>query len=146
MSEAVRLINILLVEDSAEDITLTREALGEAKVANALHVVRDGEEALAFLQRKGEFADKPRPDLILLDLNLPRKDGRQVLTEIKADEELRRIPVIVLTTSSSDEDILAAYDMHVNSYISKPIGVDEFISVVRTIEDYWVGIVTLPPR
>lgn len=137
-----RVIHILLVEDSPGDVLLTREALREAKVANELHVAKDGEEAMAFL-RDGE---KVRPDIVLLDLNLPRKDGREVLAEIKGDPDLRRIPVIVLTTSTADEDILQAYDHHVNSYIRKPVDLDKFLRVVRSIEDYWVGFVALPPQ
>ncbi len=143
---AVRLINILLVEDSPGDVLLTKEALREVQVANELSVARDGEEAMAFLRNEGEFAASPRPDLVLLDLNLPRMDGRAVLTAIKEDDDLRRIPVIVLTTSSADEDILHAYDHHANSYIRKPVDLNRFLEVVRSIEDYWIGFVALPPR
>jgi chemotaxis family two-component system response regulator Rcp1 len=142
-----RLINILLVEDNPADVRLTQEALKEA--ANALtrlHVASDGAEALDFLHRRGEYAAAPRPDLMLLDLNLPRIDGRQVLAEVKADPDLRRIPVVVLTTSPSEDDILHAYDQHVNSYIRKPVDLDQFFDVLKAIDDYWLGSVSLPPR
>jgi CheY-like chemotaxis protein len=142
-----RLINILLVEDNPADVRLTEEALKEA--ANAvtrLHVASDGAEALEFLHREGEFAGAPRPDLMLLDLNLPRVDGRQVLAQVKGDPDLRRIPVVVLTTSPSEDDILHAYDQHVNSYIRKPVDLDEFLGVLKAIDDYWLGSVALPPR
>lgn len=141
----VRLIQILLVEDSPGDVLLTREALREGRVANELNVVGDGEQALRYLRREGEYADRVRPDIVLLDLNLPRKDGREVLEEVKADPELRRIPVIVLTTSNRDEDVVRAYDAHANSYIRKPVDLEKFMRVVRSIEDYWVGFVVLPP-
>jgi chemotaxis family two-component system response regulator Rcp1 len=146
MSEG-RLINILLVEDNPADVRLTEEALKEA--ANALtrlHVATDGAQALEFLHRQGEFAGAPRPDLMLLDLNLPRVDGRQVLAHVKGDPDLRRIPVVVLTTSPSEDDILHAYDQHVNSYIRKPVDLDQFLHVLRAIDDYWLGSVSLPPR
>jgi len=142
-----RLINILLVEDNPADVRLTEEALKEA--ANAvtrLHVASDGAQALDFLRRNGEFAGAPRPDLMLLDLNLPGVDGRQVLAQVKADPDLRRIPVVVLTTSPSEDDILHAYDQHVNSYIRKPVDLDRFLEVLRAIDEYWLGSVTLPPR
>ena len=142
-----RLINILLVEDNPADVRLTEEALKEA--ANALtrlHVASDGAEALDFLHRRGEYAAAPRPDLMLLDLNLPRIDGRQVLAEVKADPDLRRIPVVVLTTSPSEDDILHAYDQHVNSYIRKPVDLDQFFDVLKAIDEYWLGSVALPPR
>ncbi|MEA2178542.1 MAG: hypothetical protein QOG77_1839 [Solirubrobacteraceae bacterium] len=142
-----RLINILLVEDNPADVRLTEEALKEA--ANALtrlHVAYDGAQALQFLHREGEYASAPRPDLMLLDLNLPRVDGRQVLTQVKSDPDLRRIPVVVLTTSPSEDDILHAYDQHVNSYIRKPVDLDEFFTVLKAIDDYWLGSVELPPR
>jgi CheY-like chemotaxis protein len=141
-----RLAQILLVEDSPADVELTRQALADAKVANHVHVVEDGEVAMSFLRREGRYADAPVPDLILLDLNLPRKDGREVLAEIKADPRLKTIPVVVLTTSAADEDILAAYAHHVNSYIRKPVRLSEFVKVVDSIDDYWLAIVTLPPR
>ncbi len=139
------LIRILLVEDSPNDVLLTREALKEAKVANELHVVGDGDAAMAFLRREPPYRDAPRPDLILLDLNLPRKDGREVLAEIKDDRELLLIPVVVLTTSVSDKDLLEAYHHHVNAYVRKPVNLDSFIEVVKQIDDFWLGVVTLPP-
>jgi CheY-like chemotaxis protein len=142
-----RLINILLVEDNPADVRLTQEALKEAAHARTrLHVAGDGVEALEFLHKQGDFASAPRPDLMLLDLNLPRVDGRQVLAEVKGDPDLRRIPVVVLTTSPSEDDILHAYDQHVNSYIRKPVDLDEFLHVLRAIDDYWLGAVSLPPR
>ncbi len=137
-------IEILLVEDSPADVDLTREALEDAKVSNNLHVVADGVEALAFLRREGPYAEAPRPDLILLDLNLPKKDGREVLAEIKADPALRRIPVVVLTTSEAEQDIVRSYDLHANCYITKPVDLDAFIEVVRSIEGFWLAIVRLP--
>jgi chemotaxis family two-component system response regulator Rcp1 len=139
-------VQILLVEDSPGDVRLTQEVLRDAKIANELHVVGDGEAAMDFLRRRGEYQDKPRPDLVLLDLNLPRKDGREVLAEIKADPELRPIPVIVLTTSAADRDVLQSYEAAANSYITKPIDLNDFIAVVRTLEDFWLSIVRLPPR
>lgn len=139
-----RPIEILLVEDSLGDVRLTQEALREGKVYNRLSVVPDGVEALAFLRREGRHASAPRPDVILLDLNLPRKDGREVLAELKADERLRRIPVVILTTSQDERDVLHAYDLHANCYITKPVDLDQFIAVVRSIETFWLTIVTLP--
>ncbi len=139
-----RPIEILLVEDNPGDVRLTIEALKEGKVSNRLSVARDGVEALAFLRREGSHAKAPRPDLILLDLNLPRRDGREVLAEIKADARLRRIPVVVLTTSKAEEDILRTYDLHANCYINKPVDLDQFISVVRSIDDFWLSVVRLP--
>jgi CheY-like chemotaxis protein len=139
-----RPVEVLLVEDNPGDVRLTREALKEGKVRNHLHVARDGVEALAFLRRQGEHAGVPRPDLILLDLNLPRKDGREVLTEIKEDAALRQIPVVVLTSSQAEEDIRRAYDLHANCYITKPVDLDRFINVVRSIEDFWFTVVELP--
>lgn len=138
-------IEILLVEDSPSDVRLTREALKDAKILNNLHVASDGEEAMEFLHRTGRYADAVRPDLVLLDLNLPRKDGREVLAEMKADEELRRIPVVVLTTSRSEEDVLRAYDLHANCFITKPVGLDQFLRIVESIHGFWLSIVTLPP-
>jgi CheY-like chemotaxis protein len=140
-----RLVQILLVEDNPADVELTRQALAEGRVANEVHVVEDGEAAMEFVRRRGEFAQAPRPDLMLLDLNLPRKDGREVLVELKSDEHLCTIPVVVLTTSAIDEDILHAYRQHVNSYIRKPVRLDELIRVVCSIDEYWLGIVALPP-
>ena len=143
-SNRVEPIEILLVEDSPADVDLTREALDDAKVHNNLHVVGDGVEALAFLRHDGRYAEAPHPDLILLDLNLPKKDGREVLAEIKADPLLRRIPVVVLTTSEAEQDILRSYDLHANCYVTKPVDLDAFIHVVRSIEDFWLAIVRLP--
>lgn len=139
-------IEILLVEDSPSDIDLTREALDDTKIRNNLSVSRDGVEALAFLRREGEFADAPKPDLILLDLNLPKKDGREVLEEIKADPVLRRIPVVVLTTSQAEADIIRSYDLHANCYVPKPVDLDAFLKVVQSIEGFWLAIVKLPTR
>ncbi len=139
-------IEILLVEDSPGDVRLTIEALKEGKVKNRLSVARDGVEALDFLYKKGAFAEAPTPDIILLDLNLPRKGGREVLAEIKSHPHLRRIPVVVLTTSSAEEDILRSYDLHVNCYITKPVDMDQFIKVVRSIDSFWFSIVQLPSQ
>lgn len=139
-------IEILMVEDNPGDVRLTQEALRENKVHNHMAVTRDGVEALAYLRQEGEYADAPRPDLILLDLNLPKKDGREVLAEVKADPQLKRIPVVVLTTSSADEDILRSYDLHANCYVTKPVDLDRFITVVRSIEGFWLSIVKLPPK
>jgi CheY-like chemotaxis protein len=137
-------IQILLVEDSPGDVRLTQEVLRNARIANDLHVVGDGEEAMAFLRQEGEYADKPRPDLVLLDLNLPRKDGREVLSEINGDDDLQSVPVIVLTTSEAEQDILRSYRLAANAYITKPIDLSEFIAVVRSIETFWLSIVRLP--
>ena len=137
-------VQILLVEDSPGDIRLTREVLRDAKIANELHIVGDGEEAMRFLRRQGVFDGVPRPDLVLLDLNLPRKDGREVLAELKEDPDLHLIPVIVLTTSAAEQDVLRSYDLNAACYITKPIDLDEFISVVRSIESFWLSIVRLP--
>lgn len=137
-------IEILLVEDNHIDVKLTREALKEGKVKNNLQVARDGEEAIDFLYRKGRFADAPRPDIILLDLNLPRISGREILQRIKADPDLRPIPVVVLTTSKSEEDILRSYDLNVNCYITKPVDMNQFIEVVKAIDHFWFTIVALP--
>jgi two-component system, chemotaxis family, response regulator Rcp1 len=137
-------IDILLVEDNPGDVRLTREALSDAKVLNRLTVAVDGLEALAALRRQGRFANAPRPDIILLDLNLPRKDGRAVLAEIKKDPDLRRIPVIVLTTSRAEEDVLRTYDLHANCYIPKPLDLEQFITVVKSIEDFWFTVAKLP--
>lgn len=145
VAEAVRPVEILLVEDNEGDVRLTREALREGHLRNRLHVVEDGEKALDFLFRRGVYADAPRPDLILLDLNLPRRDGREVLAEIKADTSLKRIPVVVLTTSRAEEDLARSYDLHANCFITKPVDFDQFIQVVKTIENFWFTIVVLPP-
>ncbi len=142
----VKSVNILLVEDNPGDADLAREALVNSKMNNNLHVVDDGEKAMAFLRREGSYADVPRPDLILLDLNLPKKDGRQVLAEIKSDNELKRIPVVILTTSQAEEDVLKTYNLHANCYITKPIDLNQFLHVVRSIEDFWLSIVVLPPK
>lgn len=138
--------SILLVEDNPGDIRLIREVLRDGVVCNGLHVAPDGVEALAFLRREGKFADVPRPDLILLDLNLPKKDGREVLAEIKADEELKRIPVVVLTTSQHDEDIFKAYGLGANCYVTKPMDLEDFMTTVSSIEVFWLTIVRLPPE
>jgi two-component system, chemotaxis family, response regulator Rcp1 len=138
-------IDILLVEDSPSDVLLTREALRDARIANDLSVARDGEEAMEYLRQEGEHAGKPRPDIVILDLNLPRMDGREVLREIKGDDSLRRIPVIILTTSSSDRDIGECYDSHANCFLTKPIDFEEFIDVVRSMEHFWISVVRLPP-
>jgi two-component system response regulator len=138
-------IEILLVEDNPGDIRLTKEALRDSKIHNNLSVVTDGVEAMAFLRREAEYNRSPRPDIILLDLNLPRKDGREVLEEIKADESLRRIPVVVLTTSDDEQDIVQSYDLHANCYITKPVDLNRFITIVKTIENFWFSIVKLPP-
>ena len=143
MSEG-KAIQILLIEDNPGDARLAIEALRDAKVRNQLNWVSNGEEALQFLRQEGKHARSTRPDLILLDLNLPRKDGREVLAEIKADEKLKRIPVVVLTTSQAEEDILKVYNLNANCYISKPVDLDQFIKVVKTIEDFWLTIVKLP--
>lgn len=139
-----RPVEILLVEDNEGDIGLVEEVFEEGRINNNLNITEDGEEAMEFLRKEGEFANSPRPDLILLDLNLPKKDGREVLEEIKEDENLRRIPVVVLTTSTAEEDILKSYDMHANSYITKPVDFDQFIKVIKSIEDFWLEVVKLP--
>ncbi|MEV6926422.1 response regulator [Dactylosporangium sp. NPDC051485] len=144
--EASLPIEVLLVEDDPGDVLMTQEAFEEHKVRNKLNVVQDGEEALAYLRREGRFADATRPDLILLDLNLPRVDGREVLQVIKEDQNLRRIPVVVLTTSQADEDILRSYSLHANAYVTKPVDFDSFIAVVRQIDEFFVSVVKLPPR
>lgn len=137
-------INILLVEDNPADVRLTQEAFKETTIPNHLHVVRDGVEALAFLEQTGQFANSPRPDMILLDLNLPKKDGREVLALIKKTPEYKRIPVIILTTSKAEEDIAHTYDHHANCYITKPANLDEFLDVVKNIETFWLSVVQLP--
>ena len=141
-----RPIEILLVEDNLGDVRLTVEAFKESRMYNTLNAVRDGVEALAFLRREGDYAHVSRPGLILLDLNLPRKDGRQVLAEIKGDPSLRRIPVVILTTSEAAQDIVEAYDLRANCYITKPIDLEQFMAVVRSIEDFWLTAVSLPDR
>jgi len=144
MEKIVKEIEILVVEDSPGDVRLTIEALKDAKIHNHLNVVSDGEEALAFLRKQGQYANAPRPDLILLDLNLPKKDGREVLKEIKQEENLKRIPVVVLTISTAEKDILKAYDLHANCYINKPVDFEQFTDVVKSIEDFWFSVVKLP--
>ncbi|MGW7268504.1 response regulator [Streptomyces sp. NPDC054842] len=144
MTSPVEPIQVLLVEDDPGDELMTREAFEDNKIRNTLHVVRDGEEALDFLYRQNQYADAPRPDLILLDLNLPKYDGRQVLERIKSDDELALIPVVVLTTSSAEEDILRSYRLHANAYVTKPVDLDQFIAAVRQIDDFFVTVVKLP--
>ena len=143
--ESTKVIDILLVEDNPGDVRLTREALKEGKVLNTLHVVGDGIEALDFLRHKAPYVKVPHPDIILLDLNLPRMDGRELLAEIKSDPNLRRIPVVILTTSKAEEDIIKSYDLHANCYITKPVDLDQFITVVKSVEEFWFTIVKLPP-
>ncbi len=141
---AHRPLAILLVEDSPADAAMTVHALREGPIANQVHVVRDGEAAMAFLHRRGTYAAAPRPDLILLDLNLPRKDGREVLAEVKADDDLAVIPVIILSTSSAETDVLRAYQLHANSFVCKPVGFDDFLRAIRGIENFWLTLVQLP--
>ena len=141
-----RPVEILLVEDNPGDVGLTRETLKDSKLLNHISVVEDGVEAMAFLRLEGKYAKATRPDLILLDLNLPKKDGREVLAEIKTDEQLRRIPVVILTTSSAEQDILEMYDLHANCFITKPVNLDQFTTVVKAIEEFWFTIVKLPPQ
>ena len=144
LAEAVRPIEVLLVEDDEGDVLMTREALAEGRIVNRLSVAGDGVEALEYLRRAGRHTDAVRPDLILLDLNLPKRDGRQVLEEIKADPELRRIPVVVLTTSEAEEDVLCSYDLHANAYVTKPVDFDRFVDVIRQIDDFFISVVRLP--
>ncbi|GAA3484677.1 response regulator [Streptomyces yanii] len=146
MNTPVQPIEVLLVEDDPGDELMTREAFEDNKIRNTLHVARDGQEALDFLYRRGDHGDAPRPDLILLDLNLPRYDGRQVLEKIKNDPELALIPVVVLTTSSAEEDILRSYKLHANAYVTKPVDLDQFIAAVRQIDEFFVTVVRLPGR
>ena len=140
-----RMVEILLVEDNPGDVRLTQEALKDGKIQNNLNVVSDGEEAMRYLRREPPYEECSLPDLILLDLNLPRKDGREVLADVKKDESLKRIPVVVLTTSEAEEDILRTYDLHANCYVTKPVELDQFIKIVHTIETFWFNIVQLPP-
>jgi CheY-like chemotaxis protein len=142
--KTIRPIEILLVEDSPSDADLTVDAFSDARVLNNLHWVEDGVEALTFLRRQGQYSDVPRPDLILLDLNMPKKDGREVLAEIKADSQLKRIPVIILTTSAAERDILKTYELNGNCYVTKPIDLEQFMSVVKIIEAFWLAVVQLP--
>jgi len=139
-----RTIEILLVEDNPGDVRLTKEALKDGKVLNNLNVVEDGLEAMAFLRKEGEYTEIRRPDLILLDLNLPKKDGREVLNEIKSDEDLKSIPVVVLTTSQAEQDVVKSYNLGVNCYITKPVDLDQFFNVIKSIEEFWLKVVTLP--
>ncbi len=141
-----RFMEVLLIEDNTDDVLLTQRALKEGKVLNHLHVVMDGEEALNFLFQKGEYKGVSTPDLIFLDLNLPKVDGRKVLAQIKSDPVLRRIPVVVLTTSKAEEDILRSYDLHANCYVTKPLDLEQFINVIKSIEDFWLTIVKLPNK
>lgn len=141
-----KLIDILLVEDNPADILLTREALAANKLVNTIHVAEDGIQALDFLYKRGKFASAPRPDLILLDLNLPRKNGREVLAEIKTDPNLRPIPIVVLTTSNDEEDILKAYNLNANCYVVKPVGFENFMKAMQSIRHFWFSVVALPPE
>ncbi len=143
-NDGVHMVEILLVEDNPGDADLARETLTISKMKNNLHVVNDGEKAMAFLRKQGPYAAVPRPDIILLDLNLPRKDGREVLAEIKADNELKRIPVVVLTSSSAEEDIIKSYNLHANCYITKPLDFVQFTKIIHAIENFWLSIVKLP--
>ena len=145
-AEDVRPIEVLLVEDDEGDVVMTREALAEGKVINRLNVVGDGVEAVEYLNRRPPYADATRPDLILLDLNLPKKDGREVLAEVKEDTDLRHIPVVVLTSSQAEQDIVRAYDLHANCYVSKPVDLDQFMTVVKSVNEFWFTIVKLPPE
>lgn len=140
------MVEILLVEDSEPDILLTEEAFSEARVQNRLHVVRDGEEALQFLRREGEYAAAPRPDMILMDINMPRKNGLEVLEEVKADPNLRSIPVLILTTSQAEDDVRRSYSGHASGYVVKPVGFENFLQAIRAFEDFWLTFVRFPPR
>lgn len=144
MAQTGRPAEFLLVEDNPGDVRLTREALIESKVSNNLSVVGDGQEAMAFLRREGKYADALRPDIILLDLNLPKKDGREVLAEIKSDPLLKRIPVVIITSSEAEQDVLRTYDLHVNCYVNKPVDLDQFVKVVQSVETFWLTIVKMP--
>lgn len=139
-------VEILLAEDNPGDVKLTEKALEQGKLVNNLHVVTDGVETMAFLRNEGEYADTPRPDLVLLDLNMPRKDGRDVLEELKADDDLKRIPVVVLTSSGAEEDVVKSYDLHANAYLTKPVDFDGFLEVINTLEEFWLEVVKLPPE
>ncbi|MHA1498742.1 MAG: response regulator [Promethearchaeota archaeon] len=146
LSKRIRPVEILLVEDNPGDIRLTKEAMKEAKIINNLNVVEDGVEALAYLRKKGKYKNANRPDLILLDLNLPKKNGREVLADIKQDKNLKLIPVVILTVSRAEEDIFKTYELHANCFITKPVDMDQFIKVVKSIEQFWFSIVKLPPN
>jgi CheY-like chemotaxis protein len=139
-------IEVLLVEDDPGDVLMTQEAFKDYKIANTLSVVTNGEDAIAYLRKHGRFADVPTPDLVLLDLNLPRRDGREVLREVKGDEELRRIPIVVLTTSDAEEDVMSSYDLHANAYVRKPVDFEQFVAAVRAIDDFFITVVRLPTR
>jgi len=139
-------VEILLVEDNAGDVGLVREGLRECKIRNNLHLVGDGVAASAFLHRQGVYASKPRPDVILLDLNLPRRDGHELLREIKEDARLKQIPVVILTSSAAEEDVVRSYSLHANCYVTKPLGIDQFLAVIRSIDEFWLTIVKLPPK
>lgn len=139
-------IQVLLVEDDPGDVLMTQEAFKDYKIANKLDVVTNGEDAIAYLRRTGDFADAPVPDLVLLDLNLPRRDGREVLRDVKSDAELRRIPIVVLTTSDAEEDVLASYSLHANAYVRKPVDFEQFVAAVRAIDDFFISVVKLPTR
>jgi two-component system, chemotaxis family, response regulator Rcp1 len=144
MSKEIKLVDILVVEDNPGDARLIMEVLKSDKIYNSLHIVKDGVEAMDFLHQEGKFADVPRPDLIFLDLNLPKKDGREVLAEIKSDERFKQIPVVIMTMSKSEEDILKSYKLHANCFVTKPIDLDQFVKVVESIEDFWFSLVKLP--
>ncbi len=146
MNQHMTPVEILLVEDNPGDVLLTREAFKDCKLLNAIHHVEDGEEAMAFLRQEGPYTDRPRPDLVLLDLNLPRMDGREVLRAIKRDGQLKHIPVIILTTSNDEQDVLRAYNLHANCFVPKPLSLDRFFEVVRSIENFWLTVVRLPAR
>ena len=146
MKESSQPIEILMVEDNPSDVRLTREAFKDAKVLNNMSVATDGEDALKFLKREGPYKDAPRPDLILLDLNLPKMNGKEVLGEIKRDPDLKRIPVVVLTTSDNEQDVRKAYDLHVNAYVRKPVDLDQFIKIVEAVEGFWLSVVKFPPK
>lgn len=145
MKNKFKAVEILLIEDNPGDVRLTIEALKESKIINNLNVVYDGIEALSYLQKEGIYKDKPRPDLIILDLNLPKKDGREVLGEIKSEDSLKQIPIVILTTSEAEEDIIKSYELHANCYITKPVNMEQFIKVVKSVGDFWFSIVMLPP-
>ncbi len=145
-AKLVESVDILLIEDNPGDVRLVREALHDGKIINNMAVVNDGVEALNFLRKSGPYADAARPDMILLDLNLPRKDGREVLAEIKEDPDLKRIPVVVITSSRAEQDVLKSYNLHANCFITKPVDLEQFVAVVKSIEDFWMGIVKLPPK
>ena len=142
----IKAVDILVVEDNAGDARLIREVLNDSKILSSLYIAKDGVDAMDFLHRKGKYKTVPKPDLIILDLNLPRKDGREVLAEIKNDGELKQIPIVIMTISQAEEDILKSYNLHANCYITKPIDLNQFIKVVKSIEDFWFSIVKLPPK